>query len=70
MQPPISRLLNSSFFSLQTAAEYEKRRDKFFKEMDIVIADVVTTLYCSHLGSSIFSFMLWPFVLPTDTISL
>lgn len=28
-------------FTLQTAAEYERRRENFFNELEIVVADVV-----------------------------
>jgi hypothetical protein len=50
--------LNSSF--LQTAAEYEKRRENFVKEIDIVIADVVMAIVAD--------FML--VYLPAPTVSL
>lgn len=31
--------------NVQTAAEYEKRKEKFYKELDFVIADVVCFLF-------------------------
>ena len=31
---------------LQTAAEYERRRENFFNELEVVLADVVIILLC------------------------
>ncbi|KAJ1262709.1 hypothetical protein BS78_09G130700 [Paspalum vaginatum] len=44
----------------KTAAEYEKRRDKFFKELDFVIADVVMAIVADFM-------LVW---LPAPTVSL
>ncbi|WVZ98357.1 hypothetical protein U9M48_043813 [Paspalum notatum var. saurae] len=45
---------------IDTAAEYEKRRDKFFKELDFVIADVVMAIVADFM-------LVW---LPAPTVSL
>lgn len=44
----------------KTAAEYEKRREKFFKELDFVIADVVMAIVADFM-------LVW---LPAPTVSL
>ena len=35
---------------LQTAAEYERRRENFFNELEVVFADVVTHLSLASFG--------------------
>ena len=37
---------------VQTAAELQKRGDNFFKEIEVVISDVVRPLNCAYLISS------------------